>query len=131
MLCIKTVRMDRDPRVYFAAERTLLAWVRTGVTVIGLGFVVARFGLFVRLVATNRPEMADEEVGLSSYLGAALVLLGAAFTGAAALQFKRLLRELSPEELPRTSATGNLALIVALLIAAGGTLLGVVLVRTR
>lgn len=122
--------MDRDPRVYFAAERTLLAWVRTGVTVIGLGFVVARFGLFVRLVATNRPEV-DADVGVSSYLGAALVLLGAAFTGAAAIQFKQLLRELSPQELPRTSATKNLALIVALLIAAGGALLGVILVRTR
>ena len=122
--------MDRDPRVYFAAERTLLAWVRTGVTVIGLGFVVARFGLFVRLVATNRPEVG-QDVGVSSYLGAALVLLGAAFTGAAAIQFKQLLRELSPQELPRTSATKNLALIVALLIAGGGALLGVILVRTR
>ncbi len=29
-----------DPRVYFAAERTLLAWIRTGITTIGLGFVV-------------------------------------------------------------------------------------------
>jgi putative membrane protein len=37
-----------DPRVYFAAERTLLAWIRTGLTVVGLGFVVARFGLFFR-----------------------------------------------------------------------------------
>ncbi len=37
-----------DPRVFFAAERTLLAWVRTGLAVMGLGFVVARFGLFVR-----------------------------------------------------------------------------------
>ena len=30
-----------DPRVYFAAERTLLAWVRTGLTVMALGFVVS------------------------------------------------------------------------------------------
>jgi uncharacterized membrane protein YidH (DUF202 family) len=31
-----------DPRVYFAAERTLLAWVRTGLAMMGFGFVVAR-----------------------------------------------------------------------------------------
>ena len=37
-----------DPRIFFAAERTLLAWLRSGLTVIGLGFVVARFGLFLR-----------------------------------------------------------------------------------
>jgi putative membrane protein len=43
-----------DPRVYFAAERTLLAWVRTGLAMMGFGFVVARFGLFLRELATER-----------------------------------------------------------------------------
>ena len=31
---------------YLAAERTLLAWIRTGLALMGFGFVVARFGLF-------------------------------------------------------------------------------------
>ena len=43
--------MDNDPRVFFAAERTLLAWVRTGIAVMALGFVVERFGFFMALVA--------------------------------------------------------------------------------
>jgi len=42
-----------DPRVFFAAERTLLAWIRTGLTVMGFGFVVARFGLFLSLLAAQ------------------------------------------------------------------------------
>jgi len=33
---------------YLAAERTLLAWIRTGLALMGLGFVVARFGLFLQ-----------------------------------------------------------------------------------
>ncbi len=37
-----------DPRVSLAAERTFLAWIRTGLALMGFGFVVARFGLFLR-----------------------------------------------------------------------------------
>ncbi len=54
---------DADPRVYFAAERTFLAWLRTGFTVMAFGFVVARFGLFLRLLraeqGVSRRELAD------------------------------------------------------------------------
>ncbi|HEU4707865.1 MAG TPA: DUF202 domain-containing protein, partial [Methylophilaceae bacterium] len=42
-----------DPRVFFATERTLLAWIRTGLTVVALGFVVARFGLFLTLLTAT------------------------------------------------------------------------------
>ena len=37
-----------DPRVYFATERTFLAWIRTGLGLMGVGFAVSRFGLFLR-----------------------------------------------------------------------------------
>ncbi|MBK8025173.1 MAG: DUF202 domain-containing protein [Chloroflexi bacterium] len=50
-----------DPRVYFAAERTLLAWIRTGITTIGLGFVVAKFGLFLRYIAPHDTMPAHKQ----------------------------------------------------------------------
>ena len=33
-----TERQSEDPRVRFAAERTLLAWMRTGLALMGFGF---------------------------------------------------------------------------------------------
>jgi len=61
---------ESDPRVFFAAERTLLAWLRTGLTVMGLGFVVARFGLFLRLLSQQaQGTFGHSESGASAALG--------------------------------------------------------------
>ena len=53
-------------RDHLANERTLLAWSRTGLAVIGLGFVVARFALGGKSVTE-----------LSTAFGVALVVCGA------------------------------------------------------
>ena len=47
----RAMTSEPDPRVFFAAERTFLAWIRTGLALMGFGFVVARFGLFLREMA--------------------------------------------------------------------------------
>ncbi len=49
----QTDRQPEDPRVRFAAEGTLLAWMRTGLALMGFGFVVARFGLFLREISNR------------------------------------------------------------------------------
>ena len=55
-----------DPRIFFAAERTLLAWLRTGIAVIGLGFVVARFGLFLRLISQQQADHPPDNFSMST-----------------------------------------------------------------
>jgi putative membrane protein len=108
-----------DPGIFFAAERTLLAWIRTGVTTIGLGFVVARFGLFLLMFA---PERELNSNGLSAKLGVALVMLGAMCCAAAAVQFTRYWRGLPQAQLPpRYSA------IPSVVLALGLSVIGVVL----
>jgi hypothetical protein len=49
---------EQDPRVYFAAERTFLAWIRTGLGLIGIGFAVSRFGLFFRQLSASESHLA-------------------------------------------------------------------------
>ena len=63
---------DNDPRVFFAAERTLLAWLRTGLTVMALGFMIARFGLFLQLLSLQAPAgrfQANNSVPAAAYRG--------------------------------------------------------------
>ncbi|QGM99167.1 YidH family protein [Methylocystis parvus] len=44
--------MIRDFTNYAANERTFLAWVRTGIAVVALGFVIERFNLFLIALAS-------------------------------------------------------------------------------
>jgi putative membrane protein len=92
-----------DPRVYFAAERTLLAWVRTGIAVMAFGFVIARFGLFLSLMPQAQQNTYSSR--LSPYIGAGLVIIGAAAIAAGALEYRRYCDTLRPEDLPSPHAT--------------------------
>ncbi len=94
-----------DPRVFFAAERTLLAWMRSGLTVIALGFVVARFGLFLTMMAASAsPGAAPARAGPhwpSHALGIALVLFGAGTVFAALYNHRAYVRSLPSVDVPR------------------------------
>ena len=116
-----------DPRVFFAAERTLLAWVRSGLTVMALGFVVARFGLFMTLLAISSGSPIPRRHPLwSSTLGIALVLLGAGAIVGALQNHRSYVRSLPPEDLPRLALPWLTPLLVGS-IAGVGLLLAIYL----
>ena len=76
---------DRSQQ-HLANERTFLSWLRTSIALIGLGFIVARFGLFLRefgLVVKNTSNNNPAAVSLfghyqSSLIGISIIILGIA-----------------------------------------------------
>src|ERR1700693_4475018 len=110
-----------DPRVYFAAERTLLAWVRTGLAMMGFGFVVARFGLFLREMAAVRDVSPQHSTGLSLWVGTTLVILGVAVNVAAAVKHWHTVRRLERGQ-PLRFRPWSLGMVVALLLGLLGLL---------
>ena len=68
---------EETVRLHQANERTMLAWVRTGIALMAFGFAIARFGVFLRQVALVGQAQVHVQHGVGSAgLGAALVALG-------------------------------------------------------
>jgi putative membrane protein len=110
-----------DPRVAMAAERTLLAWIRTGLAMMGFGFVVARFGLFLRELAIVRGEPAPDGKGGSLWIGVGLVALGVWVVVTAAVRHRGYLRALAQgKSAPPGQWFG--IVVAALLVTAGVTM---------
>lgn len=118
---------DPDPRVRFAAERTLLAWVRTGVALMGFGFVLARFAWFVRELAPQGPGRSPT---WSLALGVILIGLGVVVNALAAAEHWRFLRG-HDRGLPYTPPAWSLGLTVAILLAALGLGMGLYLLALQ
>ena len=92
------MREDNDPRVFYAAERTFLAWIRTSLSLMAFGFVVERFGLFVHMLIPQHREALQRD--LSFWIGLFFRFLGVLSTLSTFLQYRKVLRSLPTGALP-------------------------------
>ncbi len=118
----------QDPRVRFAAERTLLAWMRTGLALMGFGFVVARFGLFLReIAAAGHVAVHQRSTGWSLWIGVGLIALGVAVSLLASFEYFRFV-QLSSQGRSYMPRTAVLAVVVAVVLGLLGTVMAVYLI---
>lgn len=121
---------EQDPRVYFAAERTFLAWLRTGLGLMGVGFAVSRFGLFLRQLSAGASHLSAHATGLSLWSGVALVALGVIVNLSAVVRHYQLVHELSSGTW-RAGRISREAVALGLILAAVGIGMAIYLVLVR
>jgi uncharacterized membrane protein YidH (DUF202 family)/uncharacterized protein (DUF302 family) len=122
--------LTHDPRVLFAAERTFLAWIRTGLALMGFGFVVARFGIFLQQLVLDRGGEPVRSSGISVGLGVALVVMGVAVVLAASWRHIVLIRALRRGD-AIAAKPAVVALLLALALAIVGLLMAFFLLHAR
>ena len=118
-----------DPRVYFAAERTFLAWIRTGVGLLGVGFAVSRFGLFLREMRASDTHSVVHATGLSVVSGVALVALGVLVNLAAVIHHVRTVKQLQSGTW--VSGVSRNAVVLAVILVVVGVAMGAYLIYLR
>jgi putative membrane protein len=102
--------------------------MRTGLALMGFGFVVARFGLFLREIAATGGAAAHEgSTGWSLWIGTVLIALGVAVSVISSVEYCRFVRSFQ-QGLPYTPRTALLAVSVAFILAILGIVMAIYLI---
>jgi putative membrane protein len=109
-------------RVHQANERTMLAWIRTGIALMAFGFAIARFGVFLRQVAGIGQVAVSPPHGVgSAWVGAGLVALGMMANLLATIRYAQIRRAIERGDVGAPNAT------VVFVFGATATVIGLVM----
>jgi putative membrane protein len=111
---------------HLANERTFLAWIRTSISIIVFGFVVAKFGItlreFLRMQGTT-----GHDSGMSLMIGVGFMAMGVFMALVSLLRYRTTMNRLNAGEFRPADA---IATILASIAALFGTILAVYLIYT-
>jgi len=102
---------------HLANERTFLAWIRTSVGLMGFGFVVVKFSIFVRQISivVDRTPPASSR-GYSSAIGVSLVAFGAIIGILSFFRYRRIEKQISESDYKPSGILVNLLAVAVLMI---------------
>ena len=84
------------PADYLANERTFLAWIRTSIALMGFGFVIVKFALFIRQITIALGEKATVPSNrYSAIIGVTMVVFGAVMATFAYLRYRNIEKQLT------------------------------------
>ena len=83
-----------------ANERTFLAWARTAIAVMGFGFVMERFDLFLRYTGpqSTQRHLTPHTETLSNWASLAFIVLGVTMIVLAGLRFAKTAKDIDSQE---------------------------------
>lgn len=107
-------------REFQANERTFLAWVRTSIALMGFGFVIVKFNLFLKQISFVLQAEDFSEKPHGTTVGTIMVAIGLIIAIFAYIQFNRNARQLATNTYAPAT---KLPLLLTLIIAVGGAFL--------
>lgn len=111
---------------HLANERTFLAWIRTSISIIVFGFVVAKFGITLREFLRVQGGAASES-GMSLLIGVAFMAMGIFMSLVATIRYRTTMRRL---ESGQFEPAGAIVVVLGVIAALFGVILAVYLIFT-
>ncbi|MFZ0704353.1 MAG: DUF202 domain-containing protein [Candidatus Korobacteraceae bacterium] len=111
---------------HLANERTFLAWIRTSISIIVFGFVVAKFGITLRQLLRMQNQGAHES-GMSLAIGVGFMAMGIFMSLVSLVRYRTTMNQLNSDEFQPANAIVTVLGVIAALF---GTILAVYLIYT-
>jgi len=112
---------DTKLREHLANERTFLAWIRTSIALMGLGFVIVKFALFLKEVAIMLKDLnITITEGFSAVVGTGMVAMGVILAFFAFFQYKKVETQINRQTYKSSSI---ISVLLTLVIVVGGIFL--------
>ena len=111
---------------HLANERTFLAWIRTSISIIVFGFVVAKFGITLRQLLRMQGQ-SQHESGMSLAIGVGFMAMGIFMALVSLVRYRTTMNQLNSDEFQPANA---IVIVLGVIAALFGTILAAYLIYT-